>query len=385
MKIRSIEPTPSPNAMKLNLDESLPEGQNYRFTASEKENAPAYLRELLSIEGVTAVFQVLDFISLERHPSANWEVVLSQARAVLGEAEETSQDPQTAPTEKEQQETDQDFMEVTVFIQKLRGIPMQIKLVKGEEERRVGLPERFKEAVMKAQSAVSNLILERKWVEQSPRYGELEQVGEQVKEEISAAYDEARLSKMVEQVLTQDSKVDATETISVAQLKAALAEEDWEKRYQALEQVQQPTVEMIPVLDQALQDEKTAIRRLAVVVLGYLEQKAVLPSLIRALQDRSAIVRRTAGDTLSDLGFPEAIDAMCKALKDKNKLVRWRAARFLFEVGDESAITALKQATTDPEFEVRMQAQIALERIQRGEEASGTVWQQMTRRMKEDQ
>jgi HEAT repeat protein len=91
-------------------------------------------------------------------------------------------------------------------------------------------------------------------------------------------------------------------------------------------------------------------------------------------------VRRTAGDTLSDLGDPRAIGAMCQALRDPNKLVRWRAARFLYEVGDETALEALREAQNDPEFEVSLQVKMALERIERGEEASGTVWQQMTRR-----
>ncbi len=60
---------------------------------------------------------------------------------------------------------------------------------------------------------------------------------------------------------------------------------------------------------------------------------------------------------------------MIKSLKDPSKLVRWRAAMFLFELGDESAIPALKAAQDDPEFEVAMQARLALERIEGGEEA----------------
>jgi HEAT repeat protein len=121
-----------------------------------------------------------------------------------------------------------------------------------------------------------------------------------------------------------------------------------------------------------------------VVYLGFIGGKAVLPYVMRALRDASPIVRRTAGDTLSDIGDPEAIPAMCDALKDTNKLVRWRAARFLYEVGDESALPALRDAVNDPEFEVRLQARLALERIERGEEASGTVWQQMMKRMEEE-
>ena len=91
----------------------------------------------------------------------------------------------------------------------------------------------------------------------------------------------------------------------------------------------------------------------------------VLPLLYKALLDRSVSVRRTAGDCLSDVGDPAAMFVMIKSLKDSSKLVRWRAAMFLFELGDESAIPALKVAQDDPEFEVAMQARLALERIGR--------------------
>ena len=69
---------------------------------------------------------------------------------------------------------------------------------------------------------------------------------------------------------------------------------------------------------------------------------------------------------------------MIKALKDPSKLVRWRAAMFLYEVGDESALPALKEAENDPEFEVSLQIKMAIERIEYGEEAKGSVWKQMT-------
>ncbi|MFP3490032.1 HEAT repeat domain-containing protein, partial [Staphylococcus sp. SIMBA_130] len=51
-------------------------------------------------------------------------------------------------------------------------------------------------------------------------------------------------------------------------------------------------------------------------------------------------------------------------------------------VGDETAIPALEQAANDPEFEVKMQAGMALERIKGGEEAKGSVWHQMTQARK---
>ncbi|MNP55440.1 hypothetical protein D3C76_1500890 [compost metagenome] len=102
--------------------------------------------------------------------------------------------------------------------------------------------------------------------------------------------------------------------------------------------------------------------------------------LYEALKDKSAAVRRTAGDTLSDIGDAKATPAMTESLRDGSKLVRWRAARFLYEVGTEDARDALEAAVDDPEFEVSLQARMALERIESGEEAAGTIWQQMAKR-----
>ena len=96
------------------------------------------------------------------------------------------------------------------------------------------------------------------------------------------------------------------------------------------------------------------------------------------MKDKSAAVRRTAGDCLSDLGFEEAMGEMSQSLSDKNKLVRWRAAMFLYEVGNETTLPYLKQAEQDPEFEVALQVKMAIDRIENGEEAKGSVWKQMT-------
>ena len=153
---------------------------------------------------------------------------------------------------------------------------------------------------------------------------------------------------------------------------------DWRKRYQLLDQMQNPTIEDIPVLEKVLHDENTSIRRLAVVYLGMIEDPVVLPYLYQGINDKVVTVRRTAGDCLSDLGFPEAMMEMSKGLQDKSRIVRWRAAMFMYEVGDERVLPALKAAENDPEFEVQLQIKMAIERIEGGEEAKGSVWKQMT-------
>ncbi|WP_093292890.1 conserved virulence factor C family protein [Thermoactinomyces sp. DSM 45892] len=373
MKIVTIEPTPSPNVMKLIIEPSLTNGISYNFRKEQKQSAPEHIRKLLDVEGVKAIFQVADFISVERHPKVDWKQILPDVQRLFGSREELADDSKG-------QHMDQAFAEVKIEIQKLKGIPIQVKLTRGTEEKRFGLPERFTTAMMAIQKGVSNYVYERRWLEQSPRYGDLQEIGAQLVEELVAAYSEKRLSMLVDAALHPEMYQKVKTTFSTEQVRADFSSSEWETRFAALDQWE-VALDGLDILEKAIEDPQTSIRRQAVVILGQLEDDRVFPLLMRALEDPSAVVRRTVGDTLSDLGNPIAIPAMCRALSDRNKLVRWRAARYLFEVGDSTAIPALQKAIHDKEFEVQLQAQIALKRIESGEEASGTVWQQMMREM----
>ncbi|MFN2745673.1 MULTISPECIES: conserved virulence factor C family protein [Bacillus] len=377
MKIKSIEPTPSPNTMKVILTEELPAGKSNNYKKDQADGAPPVIRQILNIDGVKGVYHVADFLAVERNARFDWKDILPAVRSAFGmeEAEESD----SAAQEKES------FGEVKVFVQMFSGIPMQVKLTDGEREERFGLPERFQEAILKLKTASSNVVLERSWKEQGVRFGDFSEIGREVTEELQAAYDEERLRKLTEAVASQDkgSERQSLQRKSYQVTPDMLDDEDWQKRYAHLEQMD-PKKEDIPVLEKALHDPKTSIRRLAVVYLGMIETPEVLPLLYKALEDKTVTVRRTAGDCLSDIGSPEAIPAMIKALKDPNKLVRWRAAMFLYEVGDESALPALKEAENDPEFEVSLQIKMAIERIEHGEEAKGSVWKQMTESRKKE-
>jgi HEAT repeat protein len=221
-----------------------------------------------------------------------------------------------------------------------------------------------------------NYVLLRKWKDWGVRYGELEQIGHDVVEELLAAYPQERINTLVEQAQNPTKPIKKKQLIKVTS--DMLDVPDWRKRYQLLEQMETPTLQDLPVLEKALKDEKPSIRRLAVVYLGMIKDKQVLSYLYKGLEDGNVTVRRTAGDALSDLGFKEAIAPMAKLLQDPSKIVRWRAAMFLYEEGDESALPALKQAENDPEFEVQLQIKMAIERITNGQEAKGSVWKQMT-------
>lgn len=377
MRIKGIEPTPSPNTMKIILDQELTRGKSHNYKKDTAANAPAIIQAILQIEGIKSVYHVADFLAVERNAKYDWKDLLPQVRQAFGEKTDVETESGTVLNEH--------FGEVKVEVQMFKDIPLQVKLTDGTTERRFGMPDYFLKAREKAQMPDENYILLRKWKDQGVRYGDFDQIGQEVVEELIAAYPQNRLEALVTKA--QSKEVSEKQKPILSRKKVTLQDfenPDWQVRYQFLEQMDDPELEDLPMLEKALADEKPSIRRLATVYLGMIKDKAVLPLLYKALKDKSVTVRRTAGDCLSDLGFPDASEEMTKALKDQSKLVRWRAAMFLYEEGDEKALPALRAAQNDPEFEVSMQIKMAIERIEGGEEAKGSVWKQMTEARKTD-
>jgi HEAT repeat protein len=264
---------------------------------------------------------------------------------------------------------------------------MLVKVSSGNETTRLPLPRRFGQAIERAAGASENMLMERKWIDEGVRYGELRDVGEAVVREISAVYDEKKLKELVEKAyhsdLREPGKAGREELGELAELARAFESPQWEERFAALKELgrnatAQIDSQALSLIIRATKDPKMSIRRLAVVFLGLIKIPEVLAPLCEALKDEAVGVRRSAGDALTDLGDPKAIGPMVETLKDANKLVRWRASRFLYELGDESALPALREAQDDGEFEVAMQIRQTIERIQSGRVGQGPVWRQMT-------
>ncbi|WP_431029972.1 conserved virulence factor C family protein [Lysinibacillus sp. LZ02] len=369
MKIITIEPTPSPNSMKIVIDQDLPFGKSYNYTKETSAEAPAEIQAIFQVEGVKGVYHVSNFLAVERNAKFAWEQILSGIRVALGE---TDVNTETGATVNDH------FGEVYVHVQVYKGIPLQIKVFDNESESRISTGERFTEAfhAINVKPADENYIYQRKWIDYGVRYGEKEDIAQAVLQEVNATYPEERVKSIVEATNTSQ-KVQSQEKQQVT-VELFTSQADWQQRFQLLDQMSDPEVEDIPLLTLALEDEQMAIRRLATVYLGMIEDVAVVPALTKALQDKSAAVRRTAGDCMSDLGLEEFEPAMIEALQDKNKLVRWRAAMYLYESGTEACLPALQEAENDAEFEVKLQVKMAIARIQQGEEAKGSVWKQMT-------
>jgi hypothetical protein len=378
VKLLSIETTPNPNSMKLNLDERLARGVAITYTHENRGDCPAYIEKILAIPGVSSVFRVEDFMAIQRKPTAGWENILSQARAVLEYASLNNAKPEPAGTSENK------WLEVTVSVQYFRDLPMLVKVSSGSESTRLPLPERFGKAIERAMGASENMLMERKWKDEGLRYGELRDVGEAVVREISAVYDEKKLKELVESAYYPNlrEQVEASRE-ELGELIRAFESTKWEERFAALKELgrnatAQIDSQALSLIIRATKDPKMSIRRLAVVFLGLIKTPEVLAPLCQALKDEAVGVRRSAGDALTDLGDRQAIGPMVETLKDPNKLVRWRASRFLYELGDESALPALREVQDDREFEVAMQIRQAIERIESGKVGQGPVWRQMT-------
>ena len=258
-----------------------------------------------------------------------------------------------------------------------KGIPYQVKLNDGAEHRRE-LPERFTAAVSEATLAEDNIIFARKWESLKSRYGTPDDVFTEVIEEIEALYPEAELEKLVEEAKARVQPEPMKYfKVSLEDFKNA---EDWKERLYMLSYFDTPDESDYELLAYALKDEKMQVRRMSVTLLSMIEEKTTLQYLSQALEDRALPVRRTAADAYSDLGFKEGLADMYTALKDKSPIVRWRAAMFIYEMGDADSLPVLKAQQNDPEYDVRLQIEMAIARIEQGEAALGSVWKQMQNR-----
>jgi HEAT repeat protein len=262
-------------------------------------------------------------------------------------------------------------------VQTFRGVPIQVKAVDAEGETRESLGERFNNAARRIQDATgADYLKERYWADHGTRYGERAVVAAELKDELEGMFDAAGLERVVAQALGKT----ASRAVTVEEAGEWLENDDWRRRLAAVTELSR-LADAVPLLVRALSDEHPQVRRLAAAALGASgDAGAVEPLCAALLKDDSVGVRRTAGDALSDLGDVAAQNAMCQALSDANKLVRWRAARFLFDLGNEAALPFLEQALNEDAFEVRLEAQAAIDRIRAGAAGAEPMWKRISKR-----
>ncbi|MEM9266370.1 MAG: virulence factor [Cyanobacteria bacterium P01_F01_bin.13] len=383
MRLLSIETTPSPNCIKLNLDGTISARALTLNKGSTVPDTPEVVQQLLTIEGVKSVFAVQDFITLTRQGSSDWQPILAKAAQAIGVADNADAKllTQVAEPVRSNEAPGSNLGMVEVAIQMFRGIPVQVKATVADgQQARVSLPDRFSQALQRAISATgADYVMERRWEPYQAPAGEPEQVAQLVADEIDSLYDSEELAQIEAAAV---SAVAAAPDNAAQMLVAELSHPDWKKRLKALQQIDVTTDNFAAVVA-VLDDEKSTIRRWAAALLGASTLEIAVEPLCRVVRhDSSAMVRRIAGDALSDLGDDSAMATMAEALSDESKLVRWRAARFMTELGDQTVIEALRQAVAEEaEFDVRVEMATALERIEGGGDTQLPMWMRLTQGM----
>ncbi|UEX89175.1 conserved virulence factor C family protein [Staphylococcus ratti] len=373
MEIVKVEPTPSPNTMKIILSHKREDNRSNTYTEA-KAGQPKFINKILKIHDVKSIFYVLDFIAIDKMPKANWEEVLPKVTAALSTHGEAIEETSTS-------QPDIHFGEIKVEILKFKQIPYQIKVTSGNQELRQQLSDIFIDAISAAQKPDDNVIFMRKWETLGIRYGEMDEVMAHVETEINALYPKTVLTDLIHKAQTSETHI-PQKVYQHVTLETYQQTDDWTERLSMLKSFPTPKQSDYPLLKAALQEEKVPLRREAIVLLSMIESRATLPYLYEGLRDKSPAVRRTAGDSLSDLGFKEALPEMEKALSDPQKIVRWRAAMFLFDEGGPEQLATLKAHQNDEAYEVKLQIEMAIARIENGEEALGSVWKQIANRNK---
>ncbi|MEM9220099.1 MAG: virulence factor [Cyanobacteria bacterium P01_F01_bin.150] len=414
MKLRSIETTPSPNCMKLNLDAPVStkpltvnkkdrekgKGAKGNQKSEKKDDgtpeAPAFVEEMLAIAGIKSIFLMDDFITLTRKGNVDWQPILTAAGQLLGLADTAdpslnkniaapSQGDSSASNTASQpaQSSTQNFGQVEVTVQMFREIPVQVQAMSGSGEKvRVALPTRFNDALQRVIEATgADYVMERRWAPYQPQFGSAADIAQQVVDELTVLINDDDLAE-IEKRSIDTSQASRGQSLAQpqAELLAELQQPDWKRRLKAIQQIEADD-NTFPTIVDLLEDERIAIRRWAAAQLGASERAEALPPLCKVLaEDKSAIVRRTAGDALADLGDPQAGEAMITALQDPSSLVRWRASRFLTELGDETAVAALMHAEeSETEFDVQVEMQAAIERIESGGEVQLPMWMRISK------
>ena len=339
-------------------------------------------------EGLQSVFVCGDFITLNRHPLSDWRQLIEQAALALTAERIIASGPSSsssflslAPTSSTAQEG-----QIQILVQTFSGIPMQVKAVDLEGETRLSLGSHFNEAAQLIQKTTgADFLKERQWLDHGWRYGPRAEMAEQVVSELQNYFSPERLDLTVSEAIGEKELDGAEKSEDLADfsvIEKLLLDRQWQQRLLAVQELSRLDISQSPaainLLIAALHDSNAQVRRLAAAALGTTGSALALPGLCQALvEDSSIAVRRTAGDALSDIGDASANAAMAQALSDSNKLVRWRAARFLNDLGSAESLPFLKAALQESEYEVLLEIEAAIDRIEGGGQGAGPAWRRI--------
>jgi len=73
MKVSSVVTTPNPDALKFTLDQELLREGSRSFTLAKSAEMDPLAKQLFDIEGVTSVFYMMNFVTVNKKAEVDWE------------------------------------------------------------------------------------------------------------------------------------------------------------------------------------------------------------------------------------------------------------------------------------------------------------------------
>jgi hypothetical protein len=85
-QVKEIQPTPNPNAAKFVLDREISERPISFLQATEGKDHPV-ASQLFSINGVTSVLMLGDFVTIKKKPEIPWKTITEKVEEILQKCE----------------------------------------------------------------------------------------------------------------------------------------------------------------------------------------------------------------------------------------------------------------------------------------------------------
>ena len=77
------QPSPNPNALRFQLDVTLPD--TVSFSSAAEAAGDPFAEAVFAAPGVASIFGVNDFVTVTRTPGADWDPIVSAVRAAATE------------------------------------------------------------------------------------------------------------------------------------------------------------------------------------------------------------------------------------------------------------------------------------------------------------
>ena len=84
--VKEIQPTPNPNALKFVLNREISQGTLSFLKPEDGQDHPV-ASQLFTIQGVSSVLFLGDFVTINKQPAASWKAITPKVEEILQKCE----------------------------------------------------------------------------------------------------------------------------------------------------------------------------------------------------------------------------------------------------------------------------------------------------------